>query len=142
MQCFGAAQGLSELMALCHSNGKVSAVLRDSLGLRCRNAVIRESFTQVFVCRPRRWWATLCWWESSIPPLLYLLDDRAAGALGLHVSEDGLHELLEEGLDFDDDRDTIIRIGDWLNVMPEMRAASVAVPTPAHAAQDRTGQDG
>ena len=133
VQRFGAAQGLSELLASYHSDDKISECLPVILeGLNAKNPCVRESFCQVFVYLPKALSSDFPYWmEQIIPPLLSKLGDdkeavRSVTLKGLkimvymfHLTEfDLLLELLEEGLEFIDYRvrdSTLILIGDLLN---------------------------
>jgi len=133
VQRFGAAQGLSELLASYHSDEKLAQVLPLILrGLDSGKAVVRESYSQVFVYLPKALAADFPYWmEQIIPPLLRLLGDDSEPVRScclralkimvymFHTSEyDLMLELLEDGLECDDYRvreSTLVLIGDLLN---------------------------
>eukprot|EP01083_Nonionella_stella_P091569 256072_1 len=134
VQRFGAAQGLSELLASYHSDDKIRQTLGIIFeGFESKSAVVRESFAQVFVYLPKALGSEdfPFWMERVIPPLLQLLGDEAEPVRSVclkglkiivfmfHSTEyDLLLELLEEGLEYYDYRvrdATLILIGDLLN---------------------------
>lgn len=134
VQRFGAAQGLSELVASYPRDvNKVQEILPELLeGLLHTNFAVRESFVQIFVYLPKALDDEFPYFlDQIVPCLLPLLGDdhepvRSVTLRALKImvymfhkmEYDLLLDLLEEGLDFPDNQireSTLILVGDLLN---------------------------